>query len=310
MNELAYRVGGLLYMPAIQENAVEKIKNKEIPYLTSAAFCLEDAIADSAVEEAEIILHNNLQKLKNTEGLPNIFIRVRNPRHLKHILDIYSDVREIINGYILPKFDELVADEYLDITKKEKINIMPIMESPVLADSLHRNRILYDLKKKINSVSEQVVNIRVGCNDLSRIYSLKCPINYTVYDLAVIRDIIIDILAVFSKDYVVSGAVFNYFADSKKYKWLKSFQKELELDSINGFVGKTAIHPNQLPYIYESLCVDKDDYLNAEKLINWQNEKKGVSLNSDGTGMNELKCHLNWAKKIYKLGNIYGIKGE
>ena len=43
-NTLQYMVGGLLYMPAMQDNIAEKIQGEKIPSLTSIALCLEDAI--------------------------------------------------------------------------------------------------------------------------------------------------------------------------------------------------------------------------------------------------------------------------
>ena len=61
---LQYKVGGLLYMPAYQENIVEKIRRQKNEHLTSICFCLEDAIGDLAVEDAERALRTNLAALK------------------------------------------------------------------------------------------------------------------------------------------------------------------------------------------------------------------------------------------------------
>ena len=62
---LPYAVGGLLYMPAFQENIAAKILGGQIPALMSVAFCLEDAIADDAVLSAEKALLNTLEELQN-----------------------------------------------------------------------------------------------------------------------------------------------------------------------------------------------------------------------------------------------------
>ena len=43
---LRYCIGGLLYMPATQNNILEKIKNKNIPGMTSMTMCFEDAIPE------------------------------------------------------------------------------------------------------------------------------------------------------------------------------------------------------------------------------------------------------------------------
>ena len=63
-NTLQYTVGGLLYMPAFQKNIIDKIKSNSIDCLTSIAFCLEDAIRDEALDEAETALIQILQELQ------------------------------------------------------------------------------------------------------------------------------------------------------------------------------------------------------------------------------------------------------
>ena len=63
-DDLPYRVGGLLYMPAFQKNIVPKIRDGSIPCLTSIAFCLEDAIRASALAAAEASLHGILAELQ------------------------------------------------------------------------------------------------------------------------------------------------------------------------------------------------------------------------------------------------------
>ena len=50
---LAYKVGGLLYTPALRKGIDQKILNNKIEALMSVSFCLEDSVADSALGEAE-----------------------------------------------------------------------------------------------------------------------------------------------------------------------------------------------------------------------------------------------------------------
>ena len=60
---LPYALGGLLYMPAFQDNIIDKILGDKIPCLTSVAFCLEDSVKDDAVDEAETALIRTLNLL-------------------------------------------------------------------------------------------------------------------------------------------------------------------------------------------------------------------------------------------------------
>lgn len=310
-NFLQYKVGALLYMPAFQKNIVEKIKNNSICCLNSVAFCLEDSIQDNALAAAEETLKNILYELnfvyKNSsnKNLPLIFIRPRTPEHLKFIHEKFSDSAAIITGYILPKFDLSNAEKYCAVIREINCYVMPTFESEQVADLSTRAENLIALKKILDGVKEHVLNIRVGVNDLSNLYNLRRNVNCTVYDIGIVRDILIDILNVFARDYVVAGSVWNYFG-KEKGAWSDGLIKELTLDKINGFIGKSAIHPSQLPYIFESLKVSQADLNDAEQILNWDSESLGVV---KGSGrMNELKCHSNWAQKIKILSEIYGVK--
>jgi citrate lyase beta subunit len=167
---------------------------------------------------------------------------------------------------------------------------------------------LYSIKEILDSVSEYVLNVRVGGNDFCNIFGLRRKSHQTIYDIGVVRDILVDILNVFSSDYVVSGPVWEYFGKNADGEWAKGLRRELELDRLNGFIGKTAIHPEQLPIIRESLMVDADDYADSIKILDWKADKMAVEASSDKSRMNEVKCHTNWARKTFILGNLYGIK--
>ncbi|MBO5103947.1 MAG: HpcH/HpaI aldolase/citrate lyase family protein, partial [Ruminococcus sp.] len=86
-------------------------------------------------------------------------------------------------------------------------------------------------------------------------------------------------------------------------------EKELELDRLNGFIGKTAIHPSQLPVIWDSLRPTKSDFRDAEIILNWS-DSGGVVGSPDSRRMNEVKTHRNWARTVYILGMIYGTKED
>jgi citrate lyase beta subunit len=102
--------------------------------------------------------------------------------------------------------------------------------------------------------------------------------------------------------------VWEYFGPECDGKWDVGLAKELELDRLNGFIGKTAIHPSQLPLIHESMKVKKSDYDDAMKILDWNNGSLGVAKSEDGSRMNEVKVHGKWAGKIAVLGEIYGVK--
>ena len=308
---LQYKVGGLLYMPAFQRNFIQNFSQDKLPQLTSVAFCLEDSISDDFVDEAEKSLEKILRELEFIEKkLPLVFVRIRSPRHLEIFHEKIGSRSKILTGYILPKFDMQNGAEFIKIARQTKVFVMPTLESNRVASILTRRTELLSLKQLLDESKSLVLNIRVGVNDFCNIYGLRRNMNQTVYDICVIRDILSDILNVFARDYVVSGAVWNFFNGNNCGAWAVGLKRELELDFLNGFIGKTAIHPAQLPFIFDAMKVSKTDFDDANQLLNWKSGTHGVMKSVDGSRMNEIKCHLAWAKKIKILGEIYGVRDE
>lgn len=301
---LQYKVGGLLYMPAFQKNIIKKIAGKKLPHLTSAAFCLEDSIQDAALDDAQASVKFILQELEGLENLPLIFVRIRSPHHLEIFHDTIGARSKILTGYILPKFDMSNALAFIKLAKEINLPIMPTLETNRIAGLLTRRTELLSLKQALDEIKSIVLNIRVGVNDFCNLYGLRRSVNRTVYDIGIVRDILNDILNVFAKDYVVAGSVWNFFGGEL---WEDGLKKEIELDKINGFIGKSTIHPVQLPIIFDGMKVSKSDLADAELILNWQSETYGVMKSSDGSRMNEVKCHLNWARRIKILSELYGV---
>ena len=317
---LQYMVGGLLYMPAYQGNIVQKIRGREVQALTSVCFCLEDAINDGAVKEAEIALKETLHALgelyrEGAEGRPLLFVRVRTADHMQHFLDFIGEAGDVLTGYVLPKVNLGNVEAYMEIMRAlsgggRRRYIMPVLESPSIADIKSRAAVLGELKAIFDAHRDYVLNIRVGGNDFSNLYGVRRSIAQPIYAVGVVRDILVDILNIFARDYVVSGPVWNYFGDDPAGAWAVGLKKELELDRLNGFIGKTVIHPAQLPFVFDSLKVGRADYEDARMICNWQDEKAGVKKSWDGTRMNEVKTHAKWAKRVLTLADIYGMKDD
>ena len=319
MNELAYHVGGLLYMPAVQESIAEKIIYKTVPYLTSAAFCLEDAVLDTALPEAEQAVCRIFSKLYavRRSDFPLLFIRIRSAEHMHRVWTMLGESREILTGFILPKFDSSNAEAYLSVlteinrNSSQIVYAMPILESRAVADLSTRQQELNHIYEKLMQVWSWILNIRTGGNDFCNLYGLRRAEDENIYQIGIIRDILADILNTFAGEFVVSAPVWEYFGNAG-LSWVSGMQKELSLDRLNGFIGKTAIHPSQLPYIWESLKVSEEDYRDACRILNWNESQKAVQKGFGGSRMNELKCHGKWAKRIKILGDLYGVvpKGE
>ena len=315
---LPYKVGPLLYTPAINVGIADKLEQGAYPFITSMAFCLEDSIQDDALEQAETDLHMTLAAIKGKNipktDCPLLFVRVRTPEHMGRVHSMLADVNDILTGYILPKFDLTNCDEYaeqiiqMNVGRADPLFIMPILESKMIADIGERYSILQKIKSVLDSTKQYVLNVRVGGNDFSNLYGLRRSVNQNIYEIGVVRDILVDIINIFASDFVVSGPVWEYFGEDYNEPWANGLRKELELDRLNGFIGKTSIHPSQLRIIYESMKVTRDDYEDALSILDWKPENYAVAKSSNGSRMNEVKCHTKWATRIFTLGQIYGIR--
>lgn len=320
-NILQYSLGGLMYSPAVNKTIADALIEKKYPSVRSLAFCLEDAISDSAVEEAEEQLYTSFKKIYSAvsageisvSDIPLLFVRVRNPWQIESVYEKISDF-ELLTGFILPKFSMNNAIEYINEIvyinrgSKKPIYFMPILETKDILSVTTRNKILDEIKNVIDSVKDLVLNVRIGGNDFCNVYGFRRNSSQTIYDIAVIRNVIADIVNIFGSEYVVSAPVWEYFGNERNDKWYTGLVNELELDKLNGLIGKTAVHPSQVPVINESLKVDRNDYADALKILNWEDDVFAVSKSAVGDRMNEQKVHEKWAEKIIALASIYGIK--
>ena len=62
---------------------------------------------------------------------------------------------------------------------------------------------------------------------------------------------------------------------------------------LNGFIGKTAIHPSQLETIAKNNIVSEEDYQDSIKILEMDKEFTGVVKSFSGNKMNEGKTHFN-----------------
>lgn len=314
---LYYSVGALLYCPANNESITNSLIHEKFGKKFSLALCLEDTIRDDCVEEAEEKLLKTLTTLSDTKKIknffiPQIFIRIRNAAQITSLLERSGDAKELITGFIIPKFSLDNADQYINTISfvnehtKKKIYMMPILESPSIIDLQNRFHILYQLKEKLKSVEELVLNIRIGGNDLCHMFGFRRHSDESIHTLTPISNIFSDIITVFGMDYIVSGPVFEYYNGED---WESGFIHELKQDRLCGFVGKTVIHPNQIAFVNSTYKVSKKDFEDAKSILNWDDTSHAlVSGSTSKERMNEFKTHSNWAMKMMMLAKVYGVK--
>lgn len=312
---LCYSIGPLLYCPANNESIVNSIINEKFAKPFSLALCLEDTIKDDCVPIAEDILIRSIHSIyeahcRNDFYIPKIFIRVRYVSQIKKLLNRLEESRALVTGFIFPKFSLDNGEEYINtITSINEHStqifyMMPILESPAIIDLRLRHEILYDLKEKLDTVRDLVLNVRVGGNDLCHAFGFRRHSNESIHSMKPISNIFSDIITVFGMDYVVSGPVWEYYNGEH---WKEGLIQELKEDRLCGFIGKTVIHPKQIESVNHAYKVSLADLTDAKAILHWNKDSHTlVSGSSENKRMNEYKTHFNWAQKIIMLAQCYG----
>lgn len=321
---LKYAIGANMYCPGTQTNLFEKLIHNKFQEIGAITLCLEDAIAESELENAE---QNVIQILKNLyqqiqidsqleKQLPLLFIRVRSIEQFKNFSEkLNKEELSVLTGFNFPKFNSYNGREYFKILKylsiqhNEVLYGMPILEDRMI---IHKETRLEELKRIqyiFNEFDQYLLNIRVGATDFSSLFGLRRNKYTTIYDLRIISDCLTDILNFFlrkDKDYVISGPVWEYFSWNENSIENQTFQKELQLDIQNGFQGKTIIHPSQINVVNKAYIVNYHDYKDAYNIF-YANENGGVFKSEDGDRMNEVNPHRTWAKRILARAEIFGV---
>jgi citrate lyase beta subunit len=351
---LSYALGSTLYMPATREQISQDIITSKYEGLMSIVICLEDAIGDKEVDKAEEYLVNNLKNIIlaiekgqiKYEQIPLIFIRVRNPKQISILGEKIGSMIKLITGFVFPKFSINNGKDYFEELKKlnfkfnKKMYGMPILETSDIIYKETRVKSLDNINRILDEYRELVLNIRIGATDFSSLFGIRRSCDVTIYDIAVIRDCIVDIINLFSRsdrDYVVSGPVWEYFykedrvlkpqlrqspfqdtyglegikiRDNILNKYIDGLIKEVSLDKVNGLVGKTIIHPSHISPVQALHVVSHEDYIDACSVLDNNNGELGVMKSQYRNKMNEIKPHINWANKIVMKGKIYGVSNE
>ncbi len=309
---LKYAVGACMYCPANKVGYAEKLVNGQFN-TPCIILDLEDSILPHQLADAEQVLEDSLKTLCHSHiatdgGYPLIFIRVRDPEHLNHVYTRYVEYIEVVSGFVLPKFDTTNAVNYLRIMQKinfgsHKLHYMPIIESEVY--------VLGDCRKELSLIHTmmdnmmQPLHILIGGNDMCKPLRVCRNKTQSIYDILLVRGAISRTLREFSGSYTVSGAIWEYFTGND---WEAGLRKELELDLLNGMIGKACVHPKQVDVVLESLKVSEEDYSDAKDIHSANIGSSGVFGGVDSGRMNEVTTNTTWASKVLLLADIYGIQ--
>jgi citrate lyase beta subunit len=211
---------------------------------------------------------------------------------------------------------------------------MPVLESPEIVFAESRTESLLAARRLVDKYREYVLAVRIGATDLSSAYALRRTRDVTTYDVQVLAQVIGEIVNVFARadgsGYVVTGPVWEYFADSERIfrpqlrlspfvehderrlraellaNDLDGLIREVALDRANGLVGKSVIHPSHVAPVHALSVVTQEEYADARDVLA-SGATGGAAASSFGNKMNESKPHAAWAARTLLRAQVFGV---
>lgn len=330
---LGLALGAALYTPGSRPDFAAKIiagkyRQDIFSGLATLMVCLEDAVADSELESAEINVISQLKELEqaSVSGMkesPLLFLRIRSSEQLDKLTQLAGSALGVLTGIVLPKVQSADLPPFfkaLDRASEQagrQLYALPLLETEEVLFAETREQALLEIYRELYKERDRVLTIRVGATDFSSLYGLRRPADRTIYDVHLIRDCLISVLNKFTKaedDFIVSGPVYEYFS-AETAGWLNStpekvLWEEVQLDVLNGFKGKTCIHPSQIAIVNAGHIISHETYQDAMLILAKSGTFNGILQSPQRNKMNEVKPHLSWAKKIAAQAEIYGVLNE
>jgi citrate lyase beta subunit len=296
MNDLSHirmRLGASLYVPATRKDLSATISSPS-PMARSLIVCTEDAVRHDELEPALKNLEGALAEM-TTPGPALRFIRARNPHVLGRILSMTGI--EKIDGFVIPKATAESLPRYLAILpENERFLLMPTVETKEAFDA----RSMRALRKILSgsSVRDRTLAIRIGGNDLLSVLGLRRPLDRTIYETPV-GDVISSLVGIFRPEGI--GLTAPVFEGIGKPDVL---EKETIADLGRGLVGKTAIHPSQIPIIERVYRVSFEEMQMADAVLS----DDAPAVFRLGDRMCEPATHAAWARETRLRAAAFGVE--
>lgn len=344
---LAAGLGATLYSPATRPSLATDLVRRANEGVVSFVVCLEDSVADGDVAMAEDNAVRQLsafhESLDGQQPPAMVFLRVRTPEQIALLSSRLSDAREVLTGFVLPKFTEDSGRDLLEavVAASDKLGrrlyAMPVLESREMIFAETRTESLLAARRLVDKHRHHVLAVRIGATDFSSVYGLRRSRDLTTYDVRVLAQAIGDIVNVFGRadgsGYAVTGPVWEYFANTERIfkpqlrvspfvehderrlraeliaNDLDGLLREVALDRANGLSGKSVIHPSHVAPVHALSVVTHEEYADATDVMSTR-ASGGAAASSFGNKMNESKPHTAWAERILVRAGVFGVARE
>ena len=332
------------HSPADRPARVADVTTQAAAGVTSVVLCLEDAVADERVDEAEANLVDAVRTLHDDDvALPLLFVRVRRPAQIPALVARLGAAAEVLDGFVLPKFTAASGTEYLLALDEAgpAFRAMPVIESGAVlyaetrVDELNRLRtLLHRARRRVLAVRLDNLGDVLMTTDLCALYGLRRTPELSIYDIAVVADLIGDVVNVLGRTdgtgFTVTGPVWEYYGGPERIfkpqlrstpfdgiadpglrgrlvsRAIDGLIREALLDRANGLTGKTAIHPTHVGVVNALSVVSSEEYRDALDVLA-AGPAGGVLASGSANKMNEVRPHHTWARRTLLRSRVFGV---
>jgi citrate lyase beta subunit len=244
---LAIALGATLYSPGDRANLAADIRKQAALGCLSMVLCLEDSIADDAVEAAEDNVVRTLKNLSRSSGRQGtgvadpaagdaimLFVRVRTPEQMLRLSRRCGESLDVLSGFVVPKFENEsgYGQRFIDALHRihdgtrpgrsgagRRLRIMPILESRAMMHVETRAGALTRIRRLLLANRDDILAVRIGATDLSSAFGLRRSRDLTIYDVKVVASVIADIVNVLGRredGFIITGPVWEHYANTER----------------------------------------------------------------------------------------------
>ena len=288
---LAERLGASLYVPCTHPDLALIAEGSKLPFLRSVIFCTEDAVSEHELNDALDNLRYTLARMPAHSSTLR-FVRVRNQSIMQQIMAM-SGVDKL-DGFVIPKATRHNIDSYLEPIRHTQHLLMPTLET----HEVFCEREMRMLRKKLSEphIKTRILALRIGGNDLLALLGIRRPRHVTIYRTPLGGIIARLVTTMRPHGFHLTAPVFEHMDRPEL------LAEEVNEDLLHGLIGKTAIHPAQVPLIENHYRVCPTDVEAAQIILHDQSP----AVFKHGGSMCEVSTHQSWAKAILTRVQAFG----
>ena len=295
----AYALGATLYMPATRPDILDVVFGEKIQGLRSLVVCLEDAVAETDVQQALTNLKNLLLGIEarggRLSGGPILFVRPRDAE-MAAVLNEWSLMRHV-DGFVVPKLRLSNIRQWQQAVTRNELALMPTLETPEVFDP----GAMVELRDAmLEQLPGRIIALRIGGNDLMGCLGLRRNPAMTLYStpMSYVIPMLCGVMG--AAGFALTAPVFEQLNTPHL------LEQELALDMAHGLVGKTAIHPSQISVIHKALQVTLEDLNSARQILS----ESAPAVFKFNDAMCEPATHYKWAQTVIERAYWQGVRTE